>query len=327
MNGQSRSSGEALTVADHAESGAIVMTLGGDKDTYVLQGEDYLEAGCHAVDTVTVNISDSVQISGDVDTSKTGDYLVTYTAENAAGERQSVERTVHVVDSFDETATTIPVLMYHYVYDADNPPSDVNSNYLPDTAFEAQLQYLSENDYYYPSYEELRGFVEGTHSLPAKSVILTFDDGERGFLDYGVPLLNEYEVPATSFVICNDDDVYEKLTDYASPYVSFQSHTYSMHRDGSTEGQGGVIHSLSEDEIYEDVVTAQEILGATEALAYPYGDNNETAWAALDRAGVLCAFTVENRRIEPGDNPYALPRSRIFGDIAQAGFEWLVRPE
>ena len=30
---------------------------------------------------------------------------------------------------------------------------------------------------------------EGKHSLPAKSVILTFDDGEMGFLNVGVPLL------------------------------------------------------------------------------------------------------------------------------------------
>lgn len=68
------------------------------------------------------------------------------------------------------------------------------------------------------------------------------------------------------------------------------------------------------------------ILGTTEAFAYPYGDNNENAWAAMDEAGVLCAFTVENRRVEPGDAPEALPRVRIAGEYAQGGFEYLVEP-
>lgn len=71
---------------------------------------------------------------------------------------------------------------------------------------------------------------------------------------------------------------------------------------------------------------AQKILGATEAFAYPYGDNNENAWAALDEAGVLCGFTVENRRVKPGDAPEALPRVRIAGEYAQEGFEYLVEP-
>ena len=56
--------------------------------------------------------------------------------------------------------------------------------------FDAQCAWLSENGYYYPSWQELRAYVEGTHSLPAKSVILTFDDGEHGFLDNGIPILD-----------------------------------------------------------------------------------------------------------------------------------------
>lgn len=305
----------------------IVMTLGGSKDTYVLTGEDYLEAGCHAVDLDGGDVTKSITIDGSVDTSKPGTYTVIYTASDASGAIAQTKRNVHVVDSFEANALSIPVLMYHYVYSADEPPANLNNNYLLDSKLEEQCAYLAANNYYYPSFQELRAFVEGTHTLPAKSVVLTFDDGEAGFLKYGVPVLNKHGVPATSFVVCSDADAAEKITLNASEAVQFQSHTYNMHRDGSNVGQGGVIHALSRQQIYDDIRQAQAILGTTEAVAYPYGDNNETAWAALSDANVLCAFTVKNDRIRPGDNPLALNRVRISGEYTMDGFKSLVSPD
>lgn len=306
----------------------VVMTLGGDADTYVLLGEEYLEPGCHAFDPQEGNLSD-VRTTGNVDTSTVGDYVVTYTAALASGAQAQAERTVHVVESFDAldgNATTLPVLMYHYVYAETDPPAQLNNNYLLDTKFARHLQYLVDHDYYYPSYQEVRAFAEGTHTLPARSVVLTFDDGEQGFLKHGTPLLEQYHVPGTSFLVCSDADTEEKIRTYSNPYVSWQSHSYNMHRDGSSVGKGGIIHALTTDEIVADLRQAQAILGSTEAFAYPYGDNNANAWAALDEAGVLCGFTVENRRIKPGDAPEALPRVRISGDYTQEGFEYLVTP-
>lgn len=44
------------------------------------------------------------------------------------------------------------------------------------------------------------------------------------------------------------------------------------------------------------------------------------------KLGVLCAFTIENRRVEVGDPVEALPRVRIAGEYTQEGFEYLVEP-
>lgn len=85
-------------------------------------------------------------------------------------------------------------------------------------------------------------------------------------------------------------------------------------------------HYVYTEEIVDDLKQAQAILGTTEAFAYPYGDNNENAWAAMEEAGVLCAFTIENRRVEVGDPVEALPRVRIAGEYTQEGFEYLVEP-
>lgn len=301
----------------------VVMTLNGDKDTIVLAGEDYLEAGCHAVQIGVGYLTDEVEISGEVDSSVPGDYVVNYKVTTEDGRYAETSRTVHVVDDMS-AAADVPVLMYHWVYTTDNVPDDLNGNYILDTDLEQQLQYLNENDFYYPSYEELRGFVDGTHTLPEKSVIITFDDGEWGFLDIGIPLLNEYEVPATSFLICKDDDAWMKATSYASKYVRFQSHSYGMHEPGSGVGRGGILHAMTEQEIYDDCMKAEEVLGDVEVMAYPFGDNNETAWTAMEEAGILCAFTVVNGRVSPGENPYALDRVRISGEYPLSSFESLL---
>ena len=162
-------------------------------------------------------------------------------------------RTVHVVDDMETQQDGIPIVMYHYVYSADNPPEDLNANYILDTDLDAQLAYLSENDYYFPSYPELKAFIEGTHSLPAKSIVLTFDDGQNGVFTLGGPLFEKYHIPVTSFIICNNSDAGDVVVTYQNPYISFQSHSFGLHQPGGTVGHGGLISALNKDEIVEDL--------------------------------------------------------------------------
>lgn len=317
---------EALPAETVVAADNVVMTVAGDVDTYVLKGEEYLEAGCHAVDPDAGDITSSVETSGNVNTDALGDYEVTYTATTSDGAKAQAKRNVHVVNSLD-AAEDVPVLMYHYVYTEDDAPAELNGNYILDTKLAEQCAYLRDNDYYFPSYQELRAWVDGDHTLPAKSVVLTFDDGEIGFLRYGIPVLEEYEVPATSFVVAKD--AAQNVIDYASPFVQFESHSYNMHRAGGGNiGKGGVIHALDQQEIYDDIMASNEVTGGegAVALAYPFGDNNETAWAALEDAGILCAFTVKNDRIHVGDNPMALNRVRLSGEYGLASFIDLVKP-
>ena len=317
---------DPAVIADSAAAAKsdIVIGLNGDADTYVLTGEEYLEAGAHATDPVHGILNSEVTAAGEVDTTKAGDYTVTYTVADPDGGTATAERRVHVVDTMETMQTGVPVLMYHYVYTADAPPENLNGNYLLDTKLAEQLAYLTENEFYFPSYEEVRAYLAGTHSLPAKSIVLTFDDGEAGFLTRGIELLEEYRVPATSFIIASEPDAGERVVAHASPYVTFQSHSYNMHRAGGTIGHGGIVSALTRAEIADDLKQAQAVLGTHEALAYPYGDVTDDARAAVDDAGILCAFTTENRWATPGDDLRSLPRVRISGEYTLDGFVSLV---
>lgn len=311
--------GQSVSRVIHVvDESSIVMNLNGSKDTYVKLNETYIESGCHVINkTDSNNITDEVEISGSVDTSQVGDYTITYSITHDYITKTK-QRTVHVVDDMNENTNGLAVLMYHYVYTKDDVPDSLNANYILDTDLEAQLQYLSENDYYFPSYQELAAYVKGELTLPEKSVILTFDDGQKGFLKYGIPLLEKYQIPATSFVIASKAD--DKISQYASEYISFQSHSYDMHKAGGTIGHGGIISAMSEQEIIDDLLQAIEIVQNSEAFAYPYGDVTEDGQAAVEETNILCAFTTNYGKVKVGDDLSYLSRIRVIGDASLSSF-------
>ena len=298
------------------EEGRIVMTLCGSHETIVRTGESYVEPGCLVRDVQEGNLTDRVQVSGTVDTSTPGTYTITYTVENGEGMRATAQRTVRVTDDVDAgwDEDGISVLMYHYVYDPDDVPDDVDANYVSTVELEEQLAWLADEGFYFPSWAELRAYVDGGHSLPDKSVVLTFDDAAYSFLELGIPLLEQYQVPATSFTECSRGDIEDVLSDFASPYVCFESHSYDLHHAGySGIGHGGAIYDLSEDELADDLQQAVDILGTSGAFAYPYGDVSDVSSAAIERVGILCSFTTDYDRVYPGDDPTCLSRIRVSG--------------
>lgn len=66
-------------------------------------------------------------------------------------------------------------------------------------AFEAHMRYLAQH-YYLVSMPELFAVFDRNHSLPPRSVMVTFDDAYQDFASVAWPIMKRYEVPATVFV-------------------------------------------------------------------------------------------------------------------------------
>ncbi len=82
-----------VTVVDNV---APVITITGSTVTNVGVNTEYVEAGAVAIDETDGNVE--VIISGSVNTEVMGEYTITYSAEDNAGNTSSVERTVNVID-------------------------------------------------------------------------------------------------------------------------------------------------------------------------------------------------------------------------------------
>jgi len=310
---------EPPVVETYPDSDHLTVGLKGSKTAIVRQGDPYIESGAFAIDDRVGEIT-SCEITGTVDTSQIGDYTMTYTftSENA---KASIDRTVRVVapDAVEWDTDGIPVLMYHWVYTETDQPGEINGNWILNTDLEEHLKWLKEHDYYHPSFSELRAYADGQISLPAKSVILTFDDGVWAFFNYGLPLLEQYETPGVAFVIGVNDGL-ESIKKYASPYLEIESHSYDMHHAGGYIGHGGVISAMTREEIEADLRNAIELCGSSDAFAYPYGDVTEDALEAVANVGIKCAFTTEYGPVERGMDFRQFPRVRISGEYSLDGF-------
>ena len=84
-----------------------VLALNGDSEINLHVGDDYIEQGAHAIDKVDGDISNKVQISGNVDTHKPGIYFITYKVINSSGNKKQIQRQIVVEDVSENTNNTL----------------------------------------------------------------------------------------------------------------------------------------------------------------------------------------------------------------------------
>ena len=95
---------------------------------------------------------------------------------------------------------TLPVLVYHMIGDAP-PAAAFPGNYVPACQFEAQLRFLRRAGFQSVSIPEYLEYRRGRGRLPARPIVITFDDGYRRALDVAAPHLARLGFRATVFVV------------------------------------------------------------------------------------------------------------------------------
>jgi len=298
-----------------------------DNDTpaKVYFGEKYQEPGYKAKSSTGKDITSNVRVDSP-DMSLPGTYTVRYSVKDRNGKTAVAKRTVKVRFHKQTKAGKergLAVLMYHNVYDDKNPPkTGIDANCVSTAALKEELKYLEKEGYYFPTWKEVRDYLDGKIDLPKKSIVLTFDDGSELFLKYGVPLLEKHNVRATAFIIASRNGKSQAAKNYK--HISVQSHSFDMHKPGGKIGHGGIFTALTLDQGVKDLKKSIEVLGNGDAFAYPFGDYNDTCKKAVEKAGFKVAFTTNYGKIHPGDDPYLLNRVRVNGSPTLDNFKKLL---
>lgn len=202
----------------------------------------------------------------------------------------------------------LPVLMYHFFYDKEKGGKAQDGNWIEKSDFEDHLKYLTENDYYFPTWDEVLDYIDGKIALPKKSIVLTVDDGDESFFKVALPVIKKYDVRVTEFLITSWNGW--RKDESKATQMSYQSHSDSMHEAGS--GGKCVMLTWDYDKVVEDCKKSKEILGDDcIVFCYPCGDYNERAKKILKETGFKLAFTTEAGRVKPGSDKYQLPRVRV----------------
>lgn len=208
----------------------------------------------------------------------------------------------------------LPVLMYHFFYD-ENKTEGKDENWIEISNFEEQMKYLADNDFYFPTWKEVEDYIDEKTELPEKSVVITVDDGDPSFFELAVPIIQKYNIQATSFVVAY---WYGDRAENKEKNISYQSHSYDMHKGGAN-GKG-VMLSWSYDKIVDDLKTSQEVLGDATVFCYPFGQFNDLDVKALKDTGFKLAFTTQGGRVKKGASKYQLPRVRVSKSTSLKAF-------
>ncbi len=311
------------------------ISLKGDSQISLYLGDEYKEPGFTALSYDGKDLNQYVEVDKS-DIRSHGTHEITYSItdnDKTAKVTRTVEVKYKTPDKNDpHYGHGIPVCMYHNVFEPSNPPPKGTKflrNWISTTDLSAQMEYLVKNNYYFPTWQEVRDYVDGKIELPVKSVVLTFDDCREPFLNCAVPVLEKYDVKATSFNIgsYNGEKVMKEYKDKCK-HINFQSHSYDMHRlKDEVNNRVGIFAFLSYDEGYADVKKSIDILKTHEAFAYPYGDYSKTSKKVISDLGFLCAFTTKSGLCHPGDDPLLLPRVRINNGMGAEDFAKAIKTD
>ena len=102
---------------------------------------------------------------------------------------------------FQVNNNKIPILMYHSIsYEKGNTVR------VPKENFKEQMKYLKDNNYTTLNLDELYIYMKTGKIIPKKPIVITFDDGYKDNYTNAYPILKEFKLKATVFVITDTID-------------------------------------------------------------------------------------------------------------------------
>jgi peptidoglycan/xylan/chitin deacetylase (PgdA/CDA1 family) len=220
-------------------------------------------------------------------------------------------------------AVHVPILMYHYISelpaDADVYRRDLTVT--PDR-FATQLAHLRDQGYETVTLADIYATLTTGKPLPARPIVLTFDDGYKDAYTNALPLLNAYGFVGEFFVLATP-------AHYEAPQYMTWDEIRAMADAGMSLQAHGRDHYDLTNRPYDFLV--YQILGAKEAVeahtgrpvtffCYPSGRHDADTEAVVESAGYLGAVTTAWGTELRLDNRYAWPRIRIKGAWGLAEF-------
>jgi peptidoglycan/xylan/chitin deacetylase (PgdA/CDA1 family) len=207
----------------------------------------------------------------------------------------------------------VPILEYHVLgpAPADAPYPEL---YVTRPDFHEQMDWLEAHGYEAVTLEtvEAAWFHGGT--LPAKPVVISFDDGYRPQFTYALPELRRHGWPGVLNLKARGSDLYPSNVEaMIAAGWELAAHTIE-HRDLTTLGTA---------ELEEEVAGSRRILQRefhvpVKDFCYPAGQFDETVIAAVEAAGYVSA-TTEIPGFASRGKPYELARFEILGSSGVSG--------
>lgn len=199
----------------------------------------------------------------------------------------------------------VPVLAYHKVN------NDKSMYSVSPLEFEQQMRYLSEQGYTAISLHEYAQAMRQQQPLPAKPIVLTFDDGYENNYTTALPIMEKYGMRGTVFIISGyvtfpEYLTWEQIRAMQARGTEIGSHTFS-HVNLGTLSPEEQEYQLAESKREIEYRLQQPV----EFLAYPFGGFTSDTQQALKKLGYWGACTGEAGLNQDLAAPYTLKRINV----------------
>jgi peptidoglycan/xylan/chitin deacetylase (PgdA/CDA1 family) len=213
----------------------------------------------------------------------------------------------------------VPILMYHVTKGppAGTPYPDL---WVKPADFKGQMQWLADNGYTGITMAQLFKYWDQGFKLPAKPVVLTFDDGYPSQYKYARPVLAAHHWPGVLFL---------ELSNVGSPDTGLRAYMIkAMIASGWELGSHTITHpdltTISATQLEQETAGARKAISKkfgvpVDFFCYPAGKYDDTVIAAVKAAGYKGATTELPGKATP-DKPFELARVRIDGSDGVDGF-------
>ena len=263
-------------------------------------------------------------------------YIINYESPSVAAKKSLYDLNIHPhsinrnFTSSSDYADKLTVLMYHQII----PERYLKKHHFTDTGdlidmvvtledFTEQMDYLKKNNYTVLSLKEFELFMVNQKKVPAKSILITFDDGYKNVFEFAYPVLKNHGFYATHFIITGL--ITDRTVKYDSSYLQYASieeleeasdffdygnHTHSFHR----RNKDGIsyLEAYEVEKVKKDLATANKWLGHSIAFAAPYGEYNTSTLNILRDLKMKMAFTVDPGYAKPSQHHLEIPRQGIY---------------
>ncbi|MGX1545070.1 polysaccharide deacetylase family protein [Streptomyces adustus] len=224
----------------------------------------------------------------------------------------------------------VPILMYHAVAADPNDATRILS--VAPEAFAEQMALVGDLGLTPLGTAELAARWRSGRPLPARPVLITFDDGYEGVHRHALPVLAKHGFAATLFVstgwLRGAYDTgggldrmldWDQVRELAAADVEIGGHSHSHPQ----------LDQLDEDTLRAELTRCRDIvadeLGAPPlSFAYPYGYSSRRVRQAVRAHGFAQALAVGNGLARRRQGPYALQRLTVRRNTGIEEFERLV---
>jgi peptidoglycan/xylan/chitin deacetylase (PgdA/CDA1 family) len=207
----------------------------------------------------------------------------------------------------------VPILEYH-VLGAPSADAPYPELYVARPDFHRQMDWLEEHGYEAVTLEAVEDAWYRGGTLPAKPVVLSFDDGYRPQFTFALPELRKHGWPGVLNLKAEGSDLYTSNVE-AMIAAGWELAAHTIHHLDLT--------TLDTEQLNEEVAGSREILrreyGVPVAnFCYPAGQFDDTVIAAVKAAGYTGA-TTEIPGYASRDAPDELARFEILGSTGVSG--------